>query len=276
MKRTTICIIVVFAAMLAAAALFGCASDLKGEVQKAISNIPEFESVTVTETTKATPLGDAEAEDASEEFESIESKTVYKFDESGDELKTSMIGEIGDVTMQYFSEGDDAVCVTDGPVYSGTTEQFDLTHFDGFEAFFTDGVGDLNTFVDCADKISKEQQDNVTVYTLTLNPEKYIESDEILTMMAEYGDPVIEAVYTIGFDQDGRMVSLDEYVVYQQSIAERSYKLTDFDSTVIEPMPEADKTYEEMEDDIDEKLEAFDDFEDEESPSEASETEKIQ
>lgn len=261
MKRTIICIVLAFAAALALGAMTGCSSNPKGELEEAISNVPVFESVTVNETTRAVFLGDSETAEAGEESaesESLETTTIYQFDASGDKLKTSMTGQIEDIKIQYYSVGDEAVCVTDGPVYSGTTEQFDMVYFGGFEAYFEDTIGDLNTIVGCADTVSKEQKDGVTIYTLKLDPEKYIQSDEILTMMADYGDPVLEAAYTIGFDQDGRIVSVDEFVAYEQNTTERILTLSDFDCTVIDPMPKADRTYEEMEADMDEKFAVLD------------------
>ena len=298
MKRVAILATTLLATALMAVALVGCggqasssassasASDsasasaaaeqsqdeIIAELKDALANEPEYKSVTLTETTKAIPLGEAEeADDASSEAASsesadseepssddaIESTTVYKFDASGEKLKTDMTGKIEDVTIRYCSEGDDAVCVTDGPVYSGTTEQFDLSHFAGVEAYLKDAVGDLNTIADCADTVEKEQQGDLTVYTLTLDPEKYMASDEILTMMKEYDDPVVSAVFTLGFDKEGHLASIHDVVEYASSIAERTCTLSDFDSTVIDPMPAADKTYEEMEADMNEKLDSL-------------------
>ena len=207
--------------------------------------------------------------------ETLESTTVYQFDASGDKLKTSMTGESMGIKIQYFSDGDDAVCVSDGPVYSGTTEQFDMVHFKGLEAYLENTVGDLNTIVDCVDTIAKEQKGTETVYTLTLDPEKYIKSDEILTAMAEeLDDPVIEAVYTIGFDQDGHITLIRVETKYKDSASELDVAFSNFDSTVIDSMPEADKTYEDMEADIEGKFDTFlEDSEGDEEVSEETETE---
>lgn len=189
-----------------------------------------------------------------------------------------MVGEIDDIAIRYCSDGDDAVCVTDGPVYSGTTEQFDQSHFAGVEAYLEGAVGDLNTIADCVGSVAKEQQDGLTAYTLTLDPEKYMASDEILTMMKEYGDPVVSAVFTLGFDGEGHLASIHEVVEYAKSIADRTYTLSDFDSTTVDPMPAADKTFEEMEADINEKYEALEDeldatseYQDEAASSDAAE-----
>ena len=188
----------------------------------------------------------------------IASKAVYQFDASGDELKTKVTATMEDIVVEYYSVGDKAVCVTDGPIYSGTTEQFAEPHFGGFEAFLAKEIGDVNTLIDCADTVTKDEIDGATVYALTLNPEKYIASDEILTMMAEYGDPVLNANISFAFDKEGHMVSYHQYVEYQASSNESTLEFSDFDSTVIDPMPEADKTYEEMEQDIQSKLDEFD------------------
>jgi len=55
--------------------------------------------------------------------------------------------------------------------------------------------------------------------------------------------------------KDGRLVSLNRVVDYNVSSIDVIHTLSDFDSTVIGPMPEADKTYEEMESDINVKFE---------------------
>lgn len=299
MKRTTILTTTLLAATLMAAPLVGCGGqtsssatsastsdsatastaeqsqdEIVAELKDAIASEPAYKTVTLTQLTEATPKGEADtAEDASSDATSsantttdelsssdtITSKTVYKFDASGDELKTDMTGEIEGVKIRYCSDGDEAVCVTDGPVYSGTTEQFGEAHFAGVEAFLKEEVGDLNTLIGCADTVEKAQEGDLTVYTLTLDPEKYMASDEILTMMKEYGDPVVSAVFELGFDGEGHLASIHEAVEYSASIADRTYTLSDFDSTEVGPMPEADKTYEEMEADIDEKYKALED-----------------
>ena len=287
MRRTTICIAAALTAALSMGAMPGCGNqqtaapatdvapaaqqsqeELVSELKRALANVPKFKSVTVVETTDSVLKDDAASADgsgassatdeASTESNSISSMTIYKFDASGDKLKTHMTSTIEDVTLQYYSNGDDAVCVTDGPIYSGKTEQFDSVHFDGFEAYFTDTFGDLTKVVDCVDNLTKEQEQNLTVYTLSLNPQKYIGSDELLALMAESGDPIQEAVFVIKFDQDGHMVSVNSRSEYKQVSAVRNAELSEFDATVVDPMPKADKTYEEMEKDMDAKYDAFD------------------
>ena len=187
----------------------------------------------------------------------IKAKSVYKFDASGDKLKTSMTAELDGIKLQYISDGDDAVCVTDGPIYGGTTEQFDLTHFKGVEAFFTEAVGDLNAIVDCVATVEKTQVPDGTGYELTLDPEKYIASDETLKLLADSGSKVQEAIFSFVFDSEGRIVSSTKTLVFPDVTSVKLFELTDFDSTTVEPMPEATSTYEQMDADMKAKMDAL-------------------
>ena len=168
-----------------------------------------------------------------------------------------MTCQIDDITLQYFTEGDDAVCVTDGPVYSGTVEQFDLQHAAGAKAYLQSATGELGKIFDCVDTVKKSQQDGMAVYEMTLDPEKRIASDEIYKIMADNGDPLVAESIILGFDEKGYLVWANEKREFKGSVAEKNIMLTDFDNTVVDPMPKADKTYEEMEADIDAKYEVF-------------------
>ena len=257
--------------------------EIIAELKDALANAPAYKSVTVTEEMESIFMADDEsaasgssasaassessssesatssaaADGSSSEPEVIEVKSVYKFDASGDKLKTCMTGEIGDYKIQYFSDGNDAVCVTDGPVYSGTTEQFGMTYAAGVDAYIANEVGDLNALIDCAASVEKMESKGLTFYALMLDSEKYIASDEILTLMAESGTPVKVAFFTIGFEEDGSIASIDLAVTYDKSKNTRGLMFSDYDSTVIDPMPEADKTYEEMEEDMTKKVDAL-------------------
>lgn len=257
-------------------------AEIIAELNEALANVPAYKSVTVTEEDETTLFADeitaddssassasieaassesaassAAAEEAGAEADVLKSKTVYQFDASGDKLKTSMTGEIGDIKIQFFSDGDDAVCVTDGPVYSGTTEQFELSHFAGIDTYLMETIGDPNVLIDCAANAEKLESHGLTYYMLTLDPEKYIASDEILTMMADSGESVREAFFTIGFEEDGSIASMDLAITYETFKNWKGLMFSDYDSTVIDSMPEADKTYEEMEADSQAKIDAL-------------------
>ncbi len=231
---------------------------LAAEMKDVVASIPAFKSVTVNVEDKSAFTGESEeastSDDAAAEPETITEKTVYKFDESGDKIKTSAVAEVGGVQLRYFTDGEDAVFVTDGSAYSGTTEQFDLPYAKGFKAFLDNKVGDLNTLVDCAASIEKMESNGLTFYLLTLDPEKYIASDEVLTLLADSGTPVKEALFTVGFEEDGSFASMDLAIAYENSTHANHLLFSDYDNTVIDPMPAADKTFEEMEADMQAKL----------------------
>ena len=252
--------------------------EVLAELKDVSSKMPAFKSVTITDQTvsvlsnvseatttdssasaassEAASSESAAAESsASAESSTIASTTVYKFDESGDKVRTSVKSEIEDITLQYFTEGDDAVCVTDGPAYSGTTDQFGLEHAAGAKAYLESATGDLNTIFNCVKTVTKSQQDGMTVYELALDPEKRIASDEIFQLLADNGDPVLNEGIIIGFDENGYLMWANEKREFKDSTAEKNMMFSDFDSTVVDPMPEADKTYDDMQADMDEKYE---------------------
>ena len=278
MKRTTTTIIATaLSAVLATGALAGCGSqqaapaeepaateatteatteqtteELVAEFKEAAAKAPTYQSVTITAEETTTLTG----EDANSD-ETIASKTVYKFDNSGEKLKTSADAEIADVKMTYYTDGDAAVLVTDEGVYSGTVEQFELNFADGVEAFLKESVGSADIFADCAADVEKTETNGLTFYTLTLDPQKYTASDESLQMLADYGSPIEEALVTIGFEEDGSLASLDRKLTYPQSTFVKNMSFSDYNATVVDPMPEATKTFEEMESDIETKLGEF-------------------
>ncbi|MBR3159737.1 MAG: hypothetical protein IKF14_11655 [Atopobiaceae bacterium] len=282
MKRTTTTIIATaLSAVLATGALAGCGSqqaapseepaateatteatteaateqtteELVAEFKEAAAKAPTYQSVTITAEETTTLTG----EDANSD-ENITSKTVYKFDNSGDQLKTSADAEIADVKMTYYTDGDAAVLVTDEGVYSGTVEQFELNFADGVEAFLKESVGSADVFADCAAEVEKTETNGLTFYTLTLDPQKYTASDESLQMLADYGSPIEEALVTIGFEEDGSLASLDRKLTYPQSTFVKNMSFSVYNATVVDPMPEATKTFEEMGSDIETKLGEF-------------------
>ena len=47
---------------------------------------------------------------------------------------------------------------------------------------------------------------------MTLDPQKYIDSDEALRILVDSGTKVEGAIITVGFEEDGSIVSIDEAV----------------------------------------------------------------
>ena len=257
--------------------------ELIAELKAAAANAPAFKSVTVDEevesifeaeaseaseasgasaSAEASAVSDAsasaEASEASAEAQKIVSNSVYKFDQNGDKLKTSMVGKIDDTEMEYYTEGEEAVLVTNGTSYSGKVEEFNLTFAKGFQAYLTDTVGDLSTLADCAASIEKMENAGLTFYVVMLDPEKYIAADETLALMKDLGDSLKESKLSVGFDADGNIVSIDFGNSYDKGHAMlRHLVISDYDNTVVEPMPVAEKTYKDMQADIQEEVDAF-------------------
>lgn len=276
MKRLSILVVAALVAALAAVTMVGCggqqassssASDaasastaaaqtqeeLIAEFKDAVANAPEFKSVTIAAEDTATFT-----DDDSKETETITENTVYKFDASGEKLRTSAETEVDGSKLAYYTEGDDVVFVSDGSAYSGTTEQFYTSTADGVQAFLTGNIGDLNTLADCVDSIEKLETHGLTAYTLWLDPQKYIASDEALKTLADYGDPVKKAVTTVTFEEDGSIAAIDQTVTYEASEKYLGMLFSDYDGTTVDPLPAADKTYEDMEADM---LMEFEDLE---------------
>lgn len=292
MKRTTTLMAAALSMTLVAGALVGCGGqqsstsdstsaatsattaaqtqeELVAELKKVSADSPEFKSVTVIETDVSTPVGNSESSsESTDEASSEESTTsdvisgtgIYKFDASGEQLRTSAEVEALGIKETYYTDGENAVRVTDGPIYGGTAEQFSLIQAKGLRDFITSKIGNLDTLTSCLGSIEKTQQDGITTYTLTLDPQKYTDSDEILRLMADTGNPLQEAVVTFNLDQNGNIVSMSSKMSYATVVSETTLSFSDFDNTTVDPMPEATSTYEQMEADIQAKLEeAFSD-----------------
>ncbi len=219
--------------------------ELIAEFKNAIANVPDCKSVTAEEESSSLFKDDDEA---------ITSKSIYKFDESGEKLRTSSESEISGIKLTYYTEGDDAVLVTDGPAYSGTVEQFDLVQGKGLQAYLEDLIGAQGMLADCAASVEKTETNGLTFYTLTLDIDKYTAADEALQLLADSGSKLVETIVTIGFEEDGNIASIDRKYDFGTSTATRNVVFKDHNSTTVDPMPEATNTYEEMEADMETKL----------------------
>lgn len=235
--------------------------EIIAELKDAIANVPAYKSVTITEVDSAFSNDNAATNETGNTTDAlpdvVEATSVYKFDASGNKLKTSVDSNTMGVKMQYYTDGDNAVYVSDGPVYSGTTEQFNLSQANGVEAYVTETIGDLGLITDCIANVTKQQQSSMTVYTLELDPKEYVKSDEALSILSDYGDSVKKAVITIGFNEDGRIVYLDNTTDFSKTVSKKNLSFADFDATVIDPMPKATKKYEDLQADREAKLDAM-------------------
>lgn len=226
--------------------------EVIAELQNAVASNPAFKSVTVNETTSWAYVNEETAEP-----EAVQASAVYKFDISDNQLKESVAAEFGDIKMQYFTDDKNAVFVFDGTAYSGTDEQFGAQDYSGFDDFIKHTIGDFDSLVGCTVSAEKMESNGMTLYTLTLDPEKYVASDAILAALAEAGFPVKGASLTIGFDEKGMVSLMNETFSFEASTITENLAFSDFDSTVVDPAPEATKTYEEMGEDLQHEIEGL-------------------
>ena len=253
-------------------------SESIAELKDSLANVPSFKSVTITQKdwslfgedfdlvmgeaskvatpSMATSPDSAAAESNTPDVEAISTTTVCKFEGLDDQPKTSKVTEQGDIKIQYFTNGDNAIFVSDGPAYSGTTEQFDLPYAGGVDAYLKSEIGDLNMLIDSASAVNRGQTDEMITYELVIDPEKYIATDKVLEMLAGGGSPLEQCFVTIGFDKDGHIAALSRVTAFTDITFVKALEFTDFDSTVVDPMPEATSTYEEMVADMQAKIDA--------------------
>ncbi len=272
MKHKTMLIVMALIAMLTVGPLAGCGQNASSEsspaqntssetqeqskdeviaeLKSAAANAPEFKSVTVNETTAWTYVdGDAAKP------ETIQATGTYKFDMSGDQPKESITAEYGNEKLQYFTDGKNAVLVLDGTAYSGTAEQFGAQDYSGFDTFIKHVIGERDAIIGYTTSAQKVDADGLNVYALTLDPQKYLASDPMLTVLADAGYPVKDALLTISLNKDGNVVSMNMVVGFEGSGLVESLEFSDFGSTVVDPTPEATKTYEEMDEDKQQEIE---------------------
>ena len=74
-------------------------------------------------------------------------------------------------------------------------------------------------------------------------------------MLSEAGMPVKDAILTIGFDKGGNVASMIAAINFEDSGLVETLEFSDFDSTVVDPTPEATKTYEQMDKDMQQQIE---------------------
>lgn len=271
MKRSTTLIATALGFALATTPLMGCGSqqaapagdqatteaaqtavpsheELVAEFSKAMDSVPECKSITIDEEMTST---------YKEDNSQITSKTIYKFDGSGDQLKTSSEIQVDNVKMAYYTDGDQVVFVSDGPVYSGTVEQFELEQANGFGPYLDEVLGEKGMLTNCASNVEKQSKDGLTIYKLTLDVDKYTNADEALKLLTDNGVKLQDAQVTVGFDESGNIVSVDKRYEYDTSVAEWHLVLSDHNKTTVDPMPEATKTYEDLDADTNAKLDAL-------------------
>ena len=226
--------------------------ELAQEIKAGIANLPQQQSLTIPSESVSKYTGTDSPDPTTDEMSETD---VYKFDMSGGTLRSTSEYTMSGVTMKYYTDGDRVVCITDGPAYGGSADEFMLTQSDGYLALIDETFGDLSTVVDCATSIEKTLEMGQSVYSLELDAQKYINSDEILSIMSDSGSPVISASYVIAFDADGNYSKISNTVDYGTSTSTKTFVFSDFGTTTVDKMPEATKTYADMQADMQAKIE---------------------
>ena len=269
MKRAKTYAAVLMSASLATAVLAGCGSapatstqpteeaaieevaqpsteELAAEIKDAAAKVPASKSATVkvTSTLASTAASGEDGESAEGgEGATAEVTSTVKFDATGEGVKTSGTFSLLGKTAEYYTDGDSAVVALDGEVYAGTTEEFGIPASKGLAEYLKSAFGDITTIVDCATNIDVTRMDDATLYFLTLDPQKYTDSDEAIKKLADAGDPVEDAVMIVGFDLAGRINFLSKDVTYKDHTASDLIDVSDFDSTTVDAAPAATKTF---------------------------------
>lgn len=245
-----------FAATLVAGTLFGCggqpqaaqqdaagetateatsgseaaaSEEVADELKAAMKAASAYQSVTLTHRT----VMDGDTEKALD--------TVAKFDLSGERTTSSITYKLSDSTYKTYYDGQDMVCdFGGGDVFKATADELDEDEKAlSVEAFESDLLGQFDSIVASASTIEKTSVDGGVLYTLTLDPKLLAKHDEELAGM---GADVSAATVSYEFDSDGRLVKLTSSQDTSFGVVDETVECSDYNSTVVDPAPETDRT----------------------------------
>lgn len=218
-------------------------AELKDAYQKASS----YKSVTVAQHLVSNPAdGNGQIKEPTADNKTYEENIIYKFDASGEKVKTSAAVDVEGSTVQYVTDGDAGTCTMDGVVYGGEAAEFPATFSGGVDSYLKQAIGDLPKVIECADTASKEQAGDIATYRLALNVEKYSQTSDILKILWESDAPIKGADLAISFDKDARVSGMELTTDYGESISVKTLSFSDYDSTTVEALPKATKTAEDL------------------------------
>lgn len=216
----------------------------------------------------ASASAEAASSEASEEAPSFTTETVYKFDFSGETVKSCSTTNLFDSLINAYVDGDRAVIDFDGDAYGGTIEEMGADDMTSFDGFLNTKLGDFDTIISCVDKAVVEKQGANTVYVITVDPAEYAKHDELAQSLAEAGIETELLGLCYEFDANGKLVSISRFEATTLGTDEATLTFTDYDATVVDPAPETDKTYEDMTADMTAAMEAIDAEDAGEAPAE--------
>lgn len=249
------------AATLVAGALFGCGGQPQPAQQEAAEEPAATESATESATTDAASTKELadELKAAMKAASSYQSLTltrhtvmdddenqvidaVAKFDVSGERTISSITYTTKDSTYATYYDGQDMVCdFGDGDVFKVTADELDEDE-EGFsvESLAPELLGHFEAIVDSAGTITKaETDDGGVVYELELDPKLLAEHDAELSDM---GIDVDAVAVSYEFGADGRLAKIATYQDMSLATVDETIVCSDYDSTVVDPAPETDRT----------------------------------
>ncbi len=255
------------------------AEETVAQLKAAMENAKDFKSVTVThnvavETHASQPAESASAQsasaDAAESAESaaasdaaaaggssLNTTAVYKFDLSGDAVKASSSCEFAGSTFKSFLDGDKAVVDVDGVAYAGTVEEMSADEMTSIDELLETKVGDFEAITSCVSAADVATQGDNTVYALVIDGDKYAQSSEVEKALAEAG--LKKEVFTISYEfgADGKLLSVSVNTTTPIDTTQATLTFTDYDATVVDQAPETDKTYADMDAEIQKVVDAI-------------------
>lgn len=181
---------------------------------------------------------------------SVNITNVYKLDQSGETMKACSSTDLQGSTINTYLDGDKVVIDFDGDAYAGTTEEMDVNELTSIEALLKTKVGDFDTITSCVSAADVVKQGENTVYALTIDTEKYAEADEVEKALSEAG--LQKELFTVSYEfgADGKLLSVSVLEKTALNTTEATLNFTDYDATVVDQAPETDKTYADMNADI--------------------------
>ena len=228
------------------------AADSASAAEGADSAAAESASADAAESAASAASDAAAAEDTS-----LNTTTVYKFDQSGDAVKASSSCDFLGSTFNAFLDGDKAVMEVDGDAYAGTVEEMSAQELTSIDELLNTKAGDFEAITSCVSAADVDEQGDSTVYALVIDPDKYAESSEIEKALAEAGLKKEAFAVSYEFGADGKLLSVSVNEVTSHETTQATLSFTDYDATVVDQAPETDKTYADMDAEIQKVVDAI-------------------
>lgn len=245
------CATTMLAATLVAGALYGCgapsgsaSASASGETASAAT---EATSVDTSELTAAM----AGAKDyqsvtvENKEYPGGEGGTpivsLAKYDLSGGHVTSSVTYEVEGMTFHMYYDGQDMVAdYGDGDVFKLTADEIDDDEGAlGVEQLVPGLLGNFDKLVSCAASVEKQTVEDGVSYELVVDPALLAKEDE---MIKEFGGEMSDFSVRYSFGADGRLTNIESHEESNFGVVDRQISFLNYDSTVVDPAPETDRT----------------------------------